>query len=270
MGLKGFRTDMLNDRRLSKLVDYTNSNDVFAGTDFGGGVCYFLWDRSYDGPCEVVNILAGERYTSVRQLNEFEYFIRYAPAVSIIRRVVDGGLPSLKGRVSPVRPFGLATSVRPTKKGDLELISSGGNGRIARSRVTSGHELVDLWKVLISKTSHDHAGLPDADGARRVLSRVEVIGPGTVCTESYIVVGGFESRDEAEHCAEYLSTRFVRFLISMLSYSQDITSERFHFVPDRDFSKTWTDGELYKAYSLSEDEVAFVEKLIRPMELERG
>ena len=118
---------------------------------------------------------------------------------------------------------------------------------------------------MISKTSHDHAGLPDKDGTRRVLSRIEILPPNTVCSESYIVVWGLRDEIEAQNCAKYLSTRFVRFLISLLSYSQDITSERFHFVPLVDFRETWTDERLFKEFNLTVEEISFVEKMIRPM-----
>lgn len=265
MGLSEFRRQMLGDRRIRKIVDFTNSNDVFSGTDFGGGVCYFLWNRDEEGLCEVENHFAGEIYRSRRKLDEFEFFIRYAPAIPILKKVLAQGEPSLKKLISPVRPFGIPTSVRPGKKGDLTLISSGGRGPIPRDLVTAGADQIDSWKVLTSKTSHDHAGLPDKDGTRRVLSRLEVIPPKTVCTESYIVVWGLETQDQALNCAKYLSTRFVRFFISLLSYSQDITSERFHYVPIQNFSKRWTDADLYKKYKLNKDEIAFIEKVIRPM-----
>lgn len=267
MGLGLFRKEMLNDSRIRKLVDYTNSSDVFAGTDFGGGVCYFLWHRDCPGDCEVVNHHNDQIYSSVRPLNEFDYFIRYAPAVPILRKVMSANESSLKERVSPVRPFGLPTSVRPQKSGGLSVVTSGGDGFIERDLVTAGHAYIDTWKVLISKTSHDHAGMPDKDGMRRVLSRVEILPPGTVCTESYVVVWGLSSRTEAENCASYLTTCFARFLISLLSYSQDITSERFHFVPTQDFSTTHTDADLYLKYGLSAEEIVFIESMIRRMEL---
>ena len=270
MGLNDFRASMLEDRRLSKLVDYTDSNEVFPGTDFGGGVCYFLWDSAHDGPCEVENHHAGSTQSSVRDLNEFEYFIRHSLAIPIIRKVIHSKENSLRSEVSAVRPFGIATKIRPSAKGAYTLVSSGGEGRVAKSLVTARHDLVNVWKVLLSKTSHDHAGLPDKDGTRRVFSRLRVIGPKTVCTESYIVIGNFPSEKEAENCRSYLATRFVRFLVSQLSYSQDITSPRFEFVPTQDFSRSWNDTALYEKYGITKDEIDFIERLVRPMELTDG
>ena len=266
MGLASFRDKMLHDRRIRRLVDFTDSNDVFDGTDFGGGVCYFLWDRDNEGTCVVENNHFGETFSSERELDEFDHFIRYSPAISILKKVMHKKEPSIKDQISPVRPFGLPTKARPENKGSLHLVSSGGRGAIPLSSITAGGKYVGSWKVMTSKTSHDHAGLPDKHGTRRVLSRLEVLPPKSVCTESYIVVWGLSTEKEATNCAWYLASRFARFLISLLSYSQDITKERFHYLPIQDFSRLWTDVDLYKKYGLSKDEVGFIEKMIRPME----
>jgi len=268
MGLSDFREEMLNDRRIRKIVDFTDSGEVFPGTDFGGGVCYFLWDRAYNGDCEVENHHAGQTWKAKRELNEFSYFVRLSPAVPIVRKVLESGRPSLREIVSSVRPFGIPTKERPRTSGSYHLISSGGTGPIPKSLVSAGFELVDCWKVLLSKTSHDHAGLPDKEGKRRVFSRLEVIGPGVVCTESYIVVGGFSTELEAQNCRDYLSTKFVRFLVSLLSYSQDITAPRFDFVPSIDFTDSWDDASLFKLFSLSSEDVELIESIIRPMGLD--
>jgi site-specific DNA-methyltransferase (adenine-specific) len=121
---------------------------------------------------------------------------------------------------------------------------------------------------MTSKTSHDHAGQPDNEGRRRVLSRLEILPPKYVCTESYILLGAFKTRTEAENCISYASTCFFRFLVSLLSFSQDITRERFVYVPIQDFSEPWTDEKLYKKYGLTQDEIVFIESMIRPMEVE--
>jgi site-specific DNA-methyltransferase (adenine-specific) len=123
---------------------------------------------------------------------------------------------------------------------------------------------------MTSKTSHDHAGQPDNEGKRRVLSRLEILPPKYVCTESYIILGSFKTKTEAENCLSYFSTHLVRFLISLLSFSQDITRERFGFVPIQDFSEPWTDEKLYKKYGLTQDEIAFIESMIRVMEIGEG
>lgn len=101
---------------------------------------------------------------------------------------------------------------------------------------------------------------------RRILSRVEIIEPKSVCTESYIVLGAFKTKREAENLYEYVTTQFVRFLISLLSFSQDITRERFAYVPIQSFETPWSDEKLYEKYGINADEIKFIDSLIRPME----
>jgi site-specific DNA-methyltransferase (adenine-specific) len=268
MGLGDFRKEMLEDKQIRKLVDYANSKDCFPGPDIPGGICYFLWEKDTTGNCEVINIYQGRTSTSSRKLDEFETFIRFEPAVKILRQVVKFSEEKMTQIISGVRPFGIPTKARPEKEGELMLVSSGGSGHAASSIVTSGQDMVNKWKVLTSKTSHDHAGQSDNEGRRRVLSRVEILPPKYVCTESYIILGSFETKKEAENCLSYVTTRFVRFLVSLLSFSQDITRERFAYVPMQDFSEPWTDEKLYKKYGLTQDEIAFIESMIRPMEAE--
>jgi len=266
MGLNVFRDEMLNDNRISNLTDYVDAKECFPGVDIAGGVCYFLWQNGYSGDCTVVNKFKNAEYNSVRPLNEFNTFVRFAPAVSIVKKIRSKTEPSLTEITSSTRPFGLKTSDRPTKEGDLHMISSKAEGPVSSKRVTAGHKYINHWKVMTSKTSHDHAGQFDNEGMRRVLSRVEVLKPKAVCTESYIVFGPFSNEAEALNCQLYLKTKFARFLVSLLSFSQDITRDRFTHVPLVDMSQPWTDEELYKKYKLTKDEIAFIESLIRPMD----
>lgn len=266
MGLDAFRTEMINDDQIRKIVDYVDARECFPGVDIAGGVCYFLWARDTHGDCTIVNKLGENEWVSERPLNEFNTFVRFGPAVGVLRKVAAKHEPPMTSIISAMKPFGLQTKDRPDGKGQIHLVSSGGDGKISLSRITTGHEMIDKWKVMTSKTSHDHAGQPDKDGTRRVLSRVELLAPNSVCTESYIILGVFEKKMEAQNCLEYAKTRFVRFLISLLSFSQDITRERFAYVPIQDFSVSWTDEKLYKKYSLTQDEIAFIESKVRPME----
>ena len=266
MGLDTFRAEMINDDRIRTIVDYIDARECFPGVDIAGGVCYFLWAHDTHGDCLVMNRFSGKEWVSERPLNEFNTFVRFGPAVNVLRRVTAQHEPPMTSIISATRPFGLQTKDRPDGKGQIHLISSAGDGKISINRITAGHEMIDKWKVMTSKTSHDHAGQPDKDGTRRVLSRVELLRPNDVCTESYIILGAFKKKTDAQNCLEYAKTRFVRFLISLLSFSQDITRERFAYVPMQDFSEPWTDEKLYKKYGLTKDEIAFIESMVRPME----
>jgi site-specific DNA-methyltransferase (adenine-specific) len=266
-GLDEFRCNMLNDSRLSCIVDYTDSTKVFPGVDIAGGICYFLWERDYHGDCTIENIHNNIREKSKRPLNEFDTLVRHNVAVSIIKKVIIKETAFLNDLVSSRQPFGLDSKTRPDKNGDLILIWSGGQGPIDSRKVRDEAKVIDRWKVLISKTSYDHGGQPDKEGKRRILSRIEVLAPKYVCTESYLIVGSYDDKSFADNTVSYLRTKFTRFLVSTILFTQNITKDRFCFVPIQDFSEPWTDEKLYKKYNLSQEEIDFIESMIRPMEL---
>lgn len=266
MGLNEFREEMLNDDQIRTIVDYIDASECFPGVDIAGGICYFLWEKGSKGDCVVVNKILGKEYRSTRPLNEFEILVRHGQAIPILKKVNAQNEDKLTNIISATRPFGLKTSDRPDGKGDIHLYSSGGSGAIASSRVTAGHDMISKWKIITSKASHDHGGQPDRSGSRRVLSKVELLEPNHVCTESYIVLGAFDTKKEAQNCLKYVKTRFVRFLVSIPSFSQDITRERFCFVPIVNFKKEWSDKDLYKKYDLKEEEISFIESMIRSMD----
>lgn len=265
-GLDDFRNKMLNDNRMRKLVDFTDSKEVFPGVDIAGGVCYFLWERDNRGDCTVENIHNGKTNISVRPLNEFDTFIRDSISVSIIKKVLDTENSFLKDIVSSRKPFGLDSKVRPLNKGDVTLVWSGGQGPYLSSKLTDGKELIARWKVLLSKASYDHGGQPDKDGKRRIFSRVESLAPNFICTESYLIVGSYNNRKQAENMVAYLKTKFCRFLVSTILFTQNIAKDRFRFVPNLTMDAFWTDEELFKRYKLNKDEISFIESMIRPME----
>jgi site-specific DNA-methyltransferase (adenine-specific) len=266
-GLNDFRDEMLNDKRFRKIVDFTSSSYVFPGTDVPGGVCYFLWDNSYQGETEIEIRNGNQVDISKRYLNEFNSIIRYSTAAEIIKKVRNSCNSFMSEQVSSRKPFGLATNAKPKIKGDLKLKYYGGYGNYPSNLIDVGNELIPLWKVITSKTSYDHAGQPDKEGKRRVFSTLEILKPNAICTETYIVVGSYKTKNECSNLLNYLKTKFTRFLVSQLSFSQDITKDRFAFVPTQDFSKIWTDEKLYKKYGFTAKEIAFIESTIRPMEL---
>lgn len=265
-GLDGFRSEMLGDRRLKKLVDFPNSRDVFGGVDVAGGVCYFLWDRSWQGLCSVETVGSGGVTRAERQLDAYSVFIRDNRVLEVVEHVNSLGSDSFSTIVSSRRPFGLDASLRASASGNTRLYSSSGDGWTDRNNVTRGEDLVDKWKVLLSKTSSEHAGQTDKNGMKRVLSRVEVMPPGSVATESYLIVGPFESESEAESAVSYLRTRFARFLVSSILLTQNITRAMFEFVPLPPLDRVWTDDALYHEYQLRAEQVALINETIKEME----
>lgn len=263
-GLDDFRNEMLQDKSIRKLVDYTDSRDCFPGVDIAGGVCYFLWDRENKGTCEVETIRKNTITKSNRDLNEFETFVRDNLAISIIHKINTKSEKFLDTIVSSRMPFGLVSSIKASKSGDLNLISSTGNGKISLEKINRGYNLVDKWKVLLSKASNDHGGQPDKEGKRKIFSRIEVMPPKTVCTESYLVVGNYETQIEAENMVSFLKTQFCRFLVSTILLTQNITKSKFVFVPNLSMNEEWDDEKLFTKFDLAENEIEFIKQLIRP------
>lgn len=264
-GLDDFRGEMLNDNHIRILVDYENASDCFPGVDIAGGVCYFLWDRDNPGLCDVVNVRNNETMHSVRALNEFDTFIRHDQAASIVRKVCAFGEPMMSNMVSSSKPFGLRTFVRPQESGDILLRWQNGEGPYRRDEITVGRELIDKWKVITSYVGYDHAGNPGKDGKRRVFSKIDILPPGTICTETYLVVGSFDTEQEAKKLVAYMKTLFFRFLVAQCMYSHHITKEAYRLVPIQDFSQSWTDEKLYAKYGITDEEFLYIKTTIRTM-----
>lgn len=181
---------------------------------------------------------------------------------------------SLATRVAPIQPFSIRTNFRGAAVSDgmtdpVVIYQSGGTAFIERSAVPRNVEWVDQWKVIVGGAV-PAGGRPDKDGRYYGLIGVRVLPPGTACTETYLVANRFKTEAEATNFAEYLRTKFVRFLVSLRTNTQHLYSERFAFVPDLPMDRSWTDDDLYRRYGLTKDEIAFIEKMIRPMEFDAG
>ena len=263
-GLSDFRSTMLKDDRIRKLVDYESAKDAFPGVDLAGGVCYFLWNRDSRGACEVTNITGNtSSLISERRLDEFSTFVRHSAAIPIIRKVLKNKETRMSEKVSSRKPFGLPTNARPEKLGDLTLRWEKGEGPYPRNSIEIGIEIIDKWKVITSYVGYDHAGNPGKDGRRRVFSKIDILAPGTVCTETYLVISAYQTELEAKNLITYMKTRFFRFLVAQFMYSHHLTKSAYDFVPVLDMNLKWTDIELFKRYQLTTDEIAFIDSKIR-------
>ncbi len=265
-GLNDFRSEMLNDQSLRVIVDYEDANDCFAGVDIAGGINYFLWDRDNKGKCKVTNVNKDKSQTAERKLNEFHTFIRYSAAIPIVKKVLSQKEDCMRDQVSSRKPFGLGTFIRPQKKGDLVLRWQKGEGPYPREEINTGVDMIDKWKVITSYVGYDHAGSPNKDNKRRVFSKIDILRPGTICTETYLVIGSYTQKIEAKNLMQYMKTKFFRFLVSLFMYSHHITKDTYCFVPVLNMNKSWTDQALFKRYKLTKNEIHFIETKIMPME----
>lgn len=281
-GLDEFREAMLTDQRVRSIDDYLNASDVFPGVGLKGGVCYFLWDRDHPGDCSVTtHAKETAPSTTVRPLLEkgADVFLRFNEGVSILKKVVaietgqddTARLPEKKRfeeLVSSRKPFGLDTSYRGhPRKGpnDVLVYQNGGTGYIRRDDIPSGHILIDSWKIFVGYAA---PGTGNKDTyPHRIISTPFIGQPASISSETYLCIGPFDTEQQTENVLSYLSCRLTRLLILLHKSSQHVTRKVYSFVPTQDWSRQWTDQDLYAKYGLTDDEIHFVESIVRPMEL---
>ena len=176
--------------------------------------------------------------------------------------------------VEPVSPFGLRSFTRGEEtpfRNSLTLISSAGRSYIRRDDVKKGTSIIDKYKVSVGYLNPDRAGVNNAsDGKSGVTTKIAIYKPGEVITETYIILGSFDTLQEAENCASFVQTKFARFLVLLTLSSMHITKLNFQFVPLVTFNKPWTDEELNRMFDLTEDEVSYIDSLIRPIQIIGG
>ena len=274
-GLDEFRNTMLTDNRLRIIHDYPDAADCFPGVQIKAGVCYFLWDRDNRGNCSVTTHLNNEIDGPLERPlleNDTKTFIRYNKSISILHKVYKHEIDNFSSLVSPQTPFGLVTSFKGNSKrinhNDLKLYISGnekeykgGVAYVPMDMITKGKNMIPWHKVYIGKAGSGSDSFPHS-----ILSVPFYGEPYSVCNQTYLVIGPFENKVICENTISYIKTRFFRFMVLLKKNSQDAMREVYSFVPLQDFSKPWTDEELYKKYNLTEDEIAFIESMIRPME----
>jgi site-specific DNA-methyltransferase (adenine-specific) len=269
-GLDTFRKRMIEDRSIKVLVDYPMLFEAFPGVEIKGGVCYFLRDSSYEGDCEVKTFIDGKVVSSAkRDLRKGKgAIIRSNEAVSVFDKVQAKNETSITTKYANTSmlsqtPFGLHTNFKDhvlskTEKHTIKLYIRGGVAWVEPAQITKNKPWVAEHKVFISEASDGHGRVP-----AKVIGIPIICGSATACTQTYLVAGIFDTPKEAENYAHFLTTKLVRFLVSLRKYTQHTKPDSFAFVPALDMKQKWTDQDLYKRYGLTKEEVAHVESQIK-------
>ena len=278
-GLNKFREIMMKDTRLRYLHDFENSSSCFPGVHIDGGVCYFLWEASYKGKTHFVfesndgTVNESDHYLE----NPYsQYVIRDNRVVSILDKTAkDAGFKSI---VSSVKPFGIrgylfneperypesGLSEKPFDgsvrvygvkgiKGGARRVS----GYVRKDFVSTNQEAVNKYKLFFTTSYSTNATIPPD---------VIIGNPGDICTETFLLIGPFDTKEQQMNCKQFIETSFFRFLLYFGKGTMHVNKDVFSLIPLQDFSKTWTDELLYKKYGLDDNEIAFIESMIRPME----
>ena len=265
-GLDSFRELMLNSTNFRHLNDYPAAADLFPTVEIKGGVCYFVWDSKYEGPCKVVTNVNGQPPTiSERFLGEHgDTFVRYSEALPILEKVKANTTDFLNNKVHPSKPFGLRSNFTDYQdkpfKGSLALYRYGGKSFVKDSLVEINRESIDKWKVLIGKGYNGGDNFPHQIMAEPIISE-----PGSICTETYLILETFTNQKDAVKFARYVKTRLFRFLVALRKNTQNMSKSVFAFVPILEKSIEPTDANLYKYFGISSEEISFIESIVREM-----
>jgi site-specific DNA-methyltransferase (adenine-specific) len=274
LGLNDYRSKMLADDRIRAFVDYPVASELFPGVEIKGGVSYFLWDRDNRGLCKMTLVRGENSYGPVeRAFGEFDVLVRDSRALPILHKVLAAKDQAFNKLVASVRPFGdelrsnfKKFSREQTSKNQYKLYMNEGFARqsfwVDKEYVKNNTHLVEAWKVLLPTAGSDGGQkLPDV-----VLGKPLIGEPGSVCTETYLAIGPFQSEDEANNAASFLKGRFARFLISIRKPAQHNVPSTFSWVPQQDWSKPISDEQMYAKYGITDLEQAYIEEMIKEMQ----
>ncbi len=277
-GLDDFRDEMLSDQSIRELHDYPDASDCFPGVEIKGGVCYFLWSRDEKGDCHICTYKGNDIVSeSTRPLLEkgMSTFIRQNQLISILKKVQSKGETPFSNIVSANDPFGYDLRVSNSykrikpeysltpRKGLIPFYYNGwrkeGIGYIAPNTIRKGKDLVDRVKILFPKAWG--VGNIATDWLNPFIAECP-----SVCTETYLVVGPFAGLEQAQNVLSYTQTKFFHVMVSMMKITQNTMQKAYSLVPMQDFSRSWTDADLYAKYALTDEEIAFIESTIKPKE----
>lgn len=268
-GLDDFRKEMLGSKKMMNLVDYPVSKEVFSSVEVKGGICYFLMAPDYQGDCKVTMIRGGDSTTSVRQLDEFDVFVRDTRSVEILRKVLKFKEKSINEILTPDTPFGIPTNFtdfhETKRKSDITLYYGKGGKRVTayinEAKIEKNKHLIDMWKVLAPEAGSDGGQkIPDS-----VLGKPWLCPPSSACTQTFLAFY-VSTESEANSVESYYRTKFFRHLVSLRKLTQHALRSTYTWVPQQTWDQEWTDEKLYKKYGLTQEEITFIENVIRPMD----
>jgi hypothetical protein len=255
--LDKFRLRMVEEKNLREIVHFPGERDIFPAVSIKGGVQYFLWDKDHHGPCDFNGVM--------RDFSEFDMIVSDNASVPIIRKVTDVIDSFVSSSCLGSNPFGLRTNFKDWRTEGVPCYSMGKNlNKCDSYALNDKNKVIGRWKVATSNGTAEGASF--VGGSRAYISRCFIIEPGAICTETYVIVNHFDTKIKAENFVSYMKTKFFRFLLGVRVTTQHITKDKFGFVPDLgDYTKPWTDAELYDRFKLTRQERQYVESKIKAL-----
>ena len=274
-----FRQKMLNNRSIQNMVVYSDFRDIFPDVNIKGGLCYYQYNSNYSGDCSYKLIQGGKSSVCSRRLNEYDVLIQNPTLAAIVKKISNfdnGDVGSVASIISNDTPFGIPTNPATSKKNPYDVFNNASDDHntqlfyldkakrkiayINRNDVKKNAQDIDFHKVFIPAAYGAGEDFP-----HQIVGRPEYAEPNSVCSQTYLYAT-FPSEEEAKNFISYLKTKVFRALVWACRIEQHLPNKTYRFVPLQDFSKPWTDADLYAKYGLTEEEIAFIESMIKPME----
>lgn len=274
-GLDLFRSKMIEENKFRTLIDFSDSKECFSGVEVKGGVNYFLWDINYNGECNVKNIYKNNNTSLKRflKLEDIDIFIRYNTLYTIFKKVHKKENCTFDILVSSRKPFDLDTSTKiddSKSKNSLKIYGKSKIGYIDEKKIKKNNELINKQKIFITYAYGAGEGFP-----HQIINKPIIAPLGSVCTETYLSIGPFESEEEVNNAYKYIKTKFFRALVLIAKNSQHATSKTYRFVPIQNFTEksdiNWgkssdeIDKQLFEKYKLSDEEKKYIKEIIKDM-----
>ncbi len=272
------------NNHIEKIINYPISRNVFNGVEISGGVNYFLFNPNYKGDVEFIEYnLTDSNISAHRPLFEdgMDVILSNGRNYKLIQKVKNENFISMTTITQGRNAFGIVgknindISSEIYKEDFYELRCKYEEIRfIDEKYISKNKKIADKWKIFISK-GNGGAGLLTDNKEVAILGKPFIGKPKSVCTDSLIPIGCFETAYEANSLLLYIKTKFFRYMVGLLKVSQNVYQNVYQFVPLQDFTPAsdidWNksiseiDMQLYQKYNLNAEEIAFIEAMIKPM-----
>jgi len=268
------------NNHISELYNYKNAKEVFSGVEIKGGINYFIFDKNHSGKMKFVNCSGGIEEVDYRNLFDegLDIIISDKTSSSILEKVLAKEFISFSEITTGRNAFGIIgklsvlnkVSQKNKKTGYAELRCKDNEIRYIDPKIIVKNKDIFLnYKIFISKS----AGAPHSDS--NVIGYPYIGKPLQACTDSLFPIGKFNTLKEAENLQKYMKSKFLRYLVSIMKSSQNVTQLVYKYVPIQNFTSKsdidWSkaivdiDKQLYKKYKLTKEEIEFIESMIKPM-----
>jgi hypothetical protein len=278
---------MLNDTHLKVLFFEQNSSNVFPGTSIKGGVAVTYWDyRKEFGKIGTFTVFEEIKsiLKKIEPLNESFSNIIYSAFSYQFSDVLHEEQPHIEQILSSGHKNDISTNIFDSLPKIFLLEKPFDEQNYVKFYGLSNRERVYRWIKKSYIKEHPNlekfkVWLPKANGSGSIGEKITtpLIGaPNTGTTHTFISIGAFDKKEEAENVLRYIKTKFARILLGVLKITQDNPPEKWSKIPIQNFTENsdidWTksiseiDQQLYKKYQLSKEEIIFIEENVQAMD----